>query len=168
MDPMRIKLLILDVDGVLTDGRLTAGGDGEWAKGFHVQDGCAIKLWQRCGGRVALLSGRSEAVIKKRAKELDIEFVRTGEADKTSAYGDIVAEVGCGDEAVAYVGDDLPDVGPMSRAGFPVAVANAHPAVKRVSMYVTRRSGGDGAAAEVIEFLLRKQKRWSAALVSSG
>ena len=167
MDSALINLLILDVDGVLTDGRVTAGGDGKWAKGFYVQDGCAIKLWQRCGGRVALLSGRSEEVVERRATELGIELVRTGVEDKSSVYSALVASVGCGDAAVAYVGDDLPDVGPMSRAGFPVAVANAHPAVKRVSMYVTRRRGGCGAVAEVVELLLRKQQRWSRALISS-
>jgi 3-deoxy-D-manno-octulosonate 8-phosphate phosphatase (KDO 8-P phosphatase) len=166
MDPARIRLLILDVDGVLTDGRVSPGSDGEWAKEFCIQDGCAIKLWRRCGGQVALLSGRSDAVVERRATELGIEIVRTGAADKSSAYNAILASVGCGDEAVAYVGDDLPDGRPMSQAGFPVAVANAHPAVKRISMYVTRRRGGCGAVAELVELLLRKQSRWSPALMS--
>ena len=167
MDPTLIELLILDVDGVLTDGRVTAGGDGEWAKGFYVQDGCAIKLWQRCGGRVAILSGRSEEVVERRARELGVEMVRTGVTDKSSAYDAIVAAVGCSDAAVAYVGDDLPDLGPMSRAAFPVAVANAAAAVKRASMYVTRCGGGSGAVAEVVELLLRKQKRWSQGLMEA-
>ena len=137
MDSALINLLILDVDGVLTDGRVTAGGDGKWAKGFYVQDGCAIKLWQRCGGRVALLSGRSEEVVERRATELGIELVRTGVEDKSSVYSALVASVGCGDAA------------------------------KRVSMSVTRRRGGGGAVAEVVELLLRKQQRWSRALISS-
>ena len=158
---------MLDVDGVLTDGRVSPGPDGKWVKGFSIQDGCAIKLWQGCGGLVALLSGRSDDVIEQRAAELGIEIVRTGAADKSSAYDSIVASVGCGDQEVAYVGDDLPDCGPMSRAGFPVAVANAHPVVKWVSMYVTRRRGGCGAVAELVELLLRKQHRWSPALTST-
>ena len=167
MDLARIKLLILDVDGVLTDGRVRPGADGEWAKGFSIQDGCAIKLWQRCGGQVALLSGRSDTVTERRAAELGIEMVRAGAADKASAYDEIVASVGCTNEAVAYVGDDLPDCGPMSRAGFPVAVVNAHPAVKKSSKYVTRRRGGCGAVAELVELLLRKQHRWSRVLMST-
>lgn len=159
-----IELLILDVDGVLTDGRLTTASGGESAKSFYVQDGCAIKLWQRCGGKVAILSGRSSEAVTRRATELAIEWVHLAVTDKLSAYDDIVASTGCDDAAVAYLGDDLPDVGPMLRCGFPVAVANAVPAVKRASLYVTRRGGGEGAVAEVVELLLRKQKRWSRAL----
>ena len=164
MDVASIKLLILDVDGVLTDGRVTFGSEGETIKTFCVQDGCAIKLWQRSGGKVAILSGRTCEAVSRRAAELGIEWVQTGVADKRSAYEAILASAGCDDVDVAYLGDDLPDLGPMSRCGLPVAVANAAPAVKRASRYVTRRRGGDGAIAEVVEFLLRKQKRWSRAL----
>lgn len=162
-----IELLILDVDGVLTDGSVLMAGDGDssrstvtLAKAFYVQDGCALKLWQRCGGSVALLSGRAEAAVAQRAAELGIEEVHTGIADKLRGYEAILASVGRGDAAVAYVGDDLPDLGPMARCGFPVAVANAAPAVKRAAAYVTRRRGGDGAVAEVVEWLLRSSNRW--------
>jgi len=161
MNAASIELLILDVDGVLTDGRLIMASEGEPAKPFHAQDGCAIKLWQRCGKRVAILSGRPSAAVTRRAAELGIEHVRTGAVDKLSAYTEIVSLLGCTDAVAAYVGDDLPDVGPMRRCGLPIAVANAVPAVKQVSQYVTRRRGGEGAVAEVVELLLRKQKRWS-------
>ncbi len=167
MVPKQVNLLILDVDGVLTDGGLsTTPGDG-WGKRFYVQDGCAIKLWQRFGGTVAILSGRSEACVAKRAEELGITHVRTGVGDKLPAYESILAAAKCDDGVTGYVGDDLPDLGPMGRAGFPIAVANAHPAVKRSSMYVTRRRGGDGAVAEVVELLLRRKRRWCEAMVTS-
>ena len=164
MNVARIELLILDVDGVLTDGRLIMGSYGEPAKAFHAQDGCAIKLWQQCGGKAAILSGRPSEAVGRRAAELGIEHVRTGVTDKLSAYVEIVSALGCTDTVVAYVGDDLPDISPMRRCGLPIAVANAVPAIKQVSQYVTRRRGGEGAVAEVVEILLRKQARWSGAL----
>ncbi|MHC4697568.1 MAG: KdsC family phosphatase [Planctomycetota bacterium] len=160
-----IELLILDVDGVLTNGHIITGPDGDGTKRFHVQDGYAVKLWQRCGGSVALLSGRGGEAVTRRAKELGIERVHTGVTDKLAAYEEILASAGSRDEAVGYVGDDVPDLAPMARAGFAVAVADAVPAVKRVADYVTRRGGGRGAVAEVVELLLRKQKRWSRELL---
>ena len=159
MDVTSIKLLILDVDGVLTDGRIVTDPGGDPRKSFHVQDGYAIKIWQRCGGEAAILSGRADRVVTQRAAELGIEWVHVGALDKLQAYESILAEAGCTDSNVAYVGDDLPDLGPMARCAFPIAVANAVPAVKRASVYVTRVSGGLGAIAEVVELLLRKQKR---------
>ena len=161
MDKTFIKLLVLDVDGVLTDGRITPAASGEWTKAFYVQDGCALKLWQRLGGKIALLSGRAEEAIDRRAAELGIEWVRRDVTDKLSAYRAVLASAGCGDAEVSYVGDDLPDLAPMGCCGFPVAVANAAPAVKRAALYVTRHQGGGGAVAEVVELLLRKQERWS-------
>lgn len=165
MNRASVELLILDVDGVLTDGHLTVAPDGEPAKAFCVQDGYAVKLWQRCGGKVAILSGRADQATTRRAKELAVEWVRTGVTDKLAAYQGIVDAAGCADAAVGYIGDDLPDLGPMSRCGFPVAVANAVPTVKCAACYVTRRRGGQGAVAEVVELLLRKQKRWARALL---
>ena len=160
METVSVRLLILDVDGVLTDGCVVPVSDGLSTKAFCVQDGCAIKLWQKCDGKVAILSGRSEEAVTRRAHELGIEWVHTGVKDKVAAYKAILVAAGCDDSVAAYIGDDLPDLGPMARCGFPVAVANAVPAVKRVALYVTRRPGGHGAAAEVVELLLRKQKRW--------
>lgn len=162
-----IKLLMLDVDGVLTDGRIVVGPSGESTKPFYVQDGCAIKLWQQCGAEIAIVSGRSSDAIHHRAVELGIKWVHTGVTSKQSAYEAIRTTSGCGNAEVAYVGDDLPDLEPMSHCGFPVAVANAVPAVKRAALYVTRRLGGEGAVGEVVELLLRKKKRWSRALLKS-
>ena len=170
MDATAIELLILDVDGVLTDGRLFPAPQPSEVpelsgKAFHVQDGHAIKLWQRCGYQTAILSGRDSPYVTSRARELGIGWCRTGADDKLSAYVQLIESAACIDAAVAYVGDDLPDLRPMARCGFPVAVANAVPAVKQAAAYVTRRAGGSGAVAEVVELLLRRQKRWSRALV---
>ena len=159
-----IELLVLDVDGVLTDGRILSSLEGGWEKSFYVQDGCAIKLWSQMGGQVAIISGRSESALDRRAAELGIQTVCKGVSDKIAALNGILSSSGSSDRGVAYVGDDLPDIGPMSSVTFPVAVANAHPAVKRFAKYISRRPGGCGAVAEVVEFLLRKQGRWSRAL----
>jgi len=161
MDFTAIRLLILDVDGVLTDGRVTASRGGEDAKAFHVQDGCAIKVWQRSRGLVAILSGRESSDVKRRAEELGIAWVRMGMEDKLIGFEEILRSAEVAAEASAFVGDDLPDLGSMRRCGFPVAVANAVPTIKRVAEYVTRRRGGEGAVAETIELILRKQRRWN-------
>lgn len=160
MNTASIELLILDVDGVLTDGSVWSVSDGGTTKGFNVHDGSAIKLWQRCGGKVAIVSGRTEEVVTRRAAELGIEWVHTGVTDKLVAYEAVVSAAKCGDAGTGYVGDDFPDLPPMGRCAFPVAVANATPAVKRAALYVTRHSGGAGAVAEIVELLLRKRNQW--------
>ena len=166
MDLSAISVLMLDVDGVLTDGRVTLSEDGETASTFDVHDGCMIKLWQRAGGRVAILSGRSSPAVRRRAEELHIAVVRQGAADKSAAFEELLAELAVESSVVCYVGDDLPDLGPLGRCGFPVAVANGVGEVKRAARYVTARCGGHGAVAEVVELILRKQRRWSRSLLS--
>ena len=163
MDLRAINLLILDVDGVLTDGRLALGADGEPFKVFSTLDGCAIRCWQRASHRTAILSGRKHPAVDRRARELGISVVRDGVDDKERPYTELLAELNVRDENVCYVGDDLLDLSPMSRCALPVAVSNAAGAVKRAARYVTQRRGGDGAVAEVIELVLRKQGRWSQA-----
>jgi 3-deoxy-D-manno-octulosonate 8-phosphate phosphatase (KDO 8-P phosphatase) len=178
MDFTAIKVLILDVDGVLTDGRLfpvwTVSGPGGFeassvdAKTFHVHDGCAIKLWGRTGGRTAMLSGRGGAFVENRARETGVDWCRVSVTDKGAALSEIVRLADCREANVAYVGDDLPDLAAMVRCAFPVAVAGAVPAVKRRAAYVTRRQGGRGAVAEVVELILRKQRRWSEDLLRTA
>ncbi len=158
-----IELLILDVDGVLTDGRIVSCSNGDWARAFHVNDGCALKLWMSHGHTVAISSGRRGDDVSKRARELGIEIVRTGVADKLKVYNEVVTSAGCDDASTAYVGDDLPDLGPMSRCALPIAVTDAVAPVKRAAEYVTRRGGGRGAVAEVVELILRKRGQWSTA-----
>lgn len=163
-----IKLLILDVDGVMTSGQLPLGSDGSEIKTFYVQDGGAIRLWQQFGGRVAIISGRRSQAVLARAKDLDIAFVIQGVADKLPAYESICRENSMSDESVSFMGDDLLDIPPMRRCGYPIAPANALPMVKRVARYVTRRSGGRGAVAEAVERLLRHNNAWSTAIKNAG
>lgn len=168
MNPGEWKLLVLDVDGVLTDGRIVASADGEPLKLFHVRDGWAVKLWQHAGGTVALLTGRGGEVVVRRAAELGISLIRTGVQDKGRAFTELLDECGRTPAETVYVGDDLPDVPVMERVGFAAAVADAAPAAKRAASYVARRPGGHGAVAEVVEWVLRKQGRWSRVAASGG
>lgn len=161
MNLQSIDLIILDVDGVLTDGSVTASADGESGQTVSVQDGMAVTLWQRAGGLTSILSGRPNEHVAKRARELGVEHIMTGVKDKAAGLTELLRSTGREAANAAYVGDDLPDLPAMATCGFPVAVANAMPAVKRAAAYVTRRSGGAGAVAEVVEYLLRKKDRWS-------
>jgi 3-deoxy-D-manno-octulosonate 8-phosphate phosphatase (KDO 8-P phosphatase) len=167
MEFSAIGALVIDVDGVLTDGRLwydlsgdtSASRPGEGTKAFHVQDGVAIKLWREAGGRVAILSGRVAAAVAVRGRELGIEVILQGIEDKLAAFEGVCAEWSLDPRQVAYIGDDLPDIAPLHRCGLPIAPANAVPGVKRVAQLITRRRGGDGAVQEAIEWLRRKQRR---------
>ncbi|MHC5110562.1 MAG: KdsC family phosphatase [Planctomycetota bacterium] len=156
----RIKLIVLDVDGVLTDGGIRTEESGERVKRFYVQDGYALKRWRSHGGQVAVLSGRDSEALHTRLQELGIEHVRTGSEEKSTAFNELLDETGYQPRQTAYVGDDHPDLAPMKACEFPVAVANAVADVKRSAEMVTRRSGGSGAVAELVEFLLRKQGLW--------
>ncbi|MCK4659299.1 MAG: HAD hydrolase family protein [Phycisphaerae bacterium] len=159
MDWDAITLLVLDVDGVLTDGSIVLSESGSLIKAFHAHDGYAIKLWKRVGGEAAIISGRESAVVKRRAAELGIELLQQGCEDKLAAYEHLLGKLGANDAAVCCVGDDMPDLPPMRRCAFPVAVANAVPCVKQVAQYVTRLAGGAGAVAETIELILRKRSK---------
>ncbi len=156
-----IQLLILDVDGVLTDGRLVVTDNGEVIKGFHVLDGCAIRLWRESGREIALLTARISPAVARRADELGISLVEQGHDPKLTGYDAICRKSGIADGDVCYVGDDLLDLEPMRRCGYPVAVANAAAEVKRVAAYVTERSGGAGAVREVIRHVLMSLGQWN-------
>lgn len=167
---VEISWLVLDVDGVLTDGRLSPSPaevpqSTEFAaSGFHAQDGYSIKLWQKLAGRVAVISGRPSRWAEARARELGVEPCLTGVTDKGKCYFDMLARFDCSTKNVCYVGDDLPDIVPLQNCAWAVAVSNAVPAVKKICDYVTRRPGGHGVVAEVVEYLLRRQRRWAQAL----
>lgn len=154
-------MLIFDVDGVLTDGRIAPAEAGDTQKTFSSQDGYAIKVWRSQRRSVALISGRKSLLVDRRAAELGIDFVHTGIDDKIEAFGSVLAAAKVSAAEAAYVGDDLPDLPVMRRCGLPIAVANAVPDVKRAAAYVTRREGGLGAAAEVVEWLLRLEGKWA-------
>lgn len=161
MDLKSIQAIVLDVDGVLTDGRVTPGGQGDLGKRFNVRDGFAIKQWMGHGGKVAILSGRHSDEVTRRAMELGIELAQQDVRDKGAAFVELVAALGLPPDRIAYIGDDGPDLPAMERCGMIVTVADAAPAVKRRAHVVTRRRGGEGAVAEFIEWLLRKQGRWT-------
>ena len=159
-DLSKIQLLVLDVDGVLTDGGIEVHSDGTESKRFSVVDGHRIKLWQRAGGLVAIISGRETAATTIRAKQLGISLVMQGCLDKLPAFEKLLKKVGVTPEQTAYVGDDLMDIPVVRRAGFGVAVSNAANELKQQADFITEQKGGDGAVAEVIEHLLKKKMKW--------
>jgi 3-deoxy-D-manno-octulosonate 8-phosphate phosphatase (KDO 8-P phosphatase) len=154
-----IELLVLDVDGVLTDGGIIHGADGEW-KQFHVRDGSGLRVWREAGKHTALLSGRTARAVVVRAAELGITTVIQGAGDKGAAFAALLAELGYRPGQAACVGDDSADVALFCRCGLAVAVADACPEALAAAHYVTRRPGGRGAVREVIELVLRCQGRW--------
>lgn len=156
----KIQLLLLDVDGVLTDGGILIHADGSESKQFNVYDGHRIKMWQRAGLRCGFLSGRQSEATARRAEQLEAAFVLQGCTEKLPAFEQLLSDARLSAEQVAYVGDDLMDLPLLRRVGFAVAVANAVEEVRRQADYVTVREGGHGAVAEVIEYLLKITGRW--------
>jgi 3-deoxy-D-manno-octulosonate 8-phosphate phosphatase (KDO 8-P phosphatase) len=159
-----IEVLVLDVDGVMTDGAIVIDNHGVETKAFHVRDGTGIKLWQQSGKRVAIITGRSSHVVDARAGELGIESVQQGVRDKLKTMQEILDAANLQAHQACFVGDDLPDMPAMRRAGLAVAVADACPELRAAAHYVTRTPGGRGAVREVIELLLKAQNRWQDAV----
>jgi 3-deoxy-D-manno-octulosonate 8-phosphate phosphatase (KDO 8-P phosphatase) len=156
----RIKLLLMDCDGVLTDGSIWLVEDGE-QKAFNVKDGLGIDLLHKAGLKSGVISGRTSQTLAQRAGELGMAFVRQGEPDKIAAFQEILTAAGVESNEVAYIGDDLNDIPLMRRSEFAVAVADAVEEARSVAHYVTEARGGEGAVREVIEIILRAQGRWS-------
>jgi 3-deoxy-D-manno-octulosonate 8-phosphate phosphatase (KDO 8-P phosphatase) len=160
----KIRVLLMDVDGVLTDGRIwllsRRDGTASEIKGFSAYDGAGLKLARAAGLRTGLITGRESSAVSQRARECEIEFVYQGRATKLAAYEEILRATGASDAETAYIGDDLPDLPLLQRVGFAAAVANAAPEVKRAAHYVTAHSGGDGAVREVIELIVKAQGKW--------
>ena len=157
----RIKLLLMDCDGVLTDGRFSFLANGDEQKSFHVQDGLGLELWHRAGLRSGIISGRRSGAVEQRARDLKIEFVRQGAESKLESYEAVLQEADIEDSEVAYIGDDLNDIPVLLRAELAVAVANATEETRSVAHLITRARGGFGAVREVIEVILRAQGRWA-------
>ena len=154
-----IRLLVLDVDGVLTDGRLYYGPDGEAEKMFHVRDGHGIKSLARSGVTIAVISGRDSAAVARRCADLGITEVLQGVADKTAAFNTLIARLGIAASACACIGDDTPDVPLMQCVGLAFAVADAHADARRAAHRRTRLPGGQGAVREVCDVLLASRAR---------
>jgi len=159
-----IRMVIFDVDGVLTDGSITLDDAGIEAKSFSVLDGTGIKYLLLMGIKVAFLTGRQSVAVALRARELGVDDVHQGAKEKLEAYYRIVEKHGLRDEEVCYVGDDLPDIPVLRRVGLPVAVADARDEVKRLCRYVTAAPGGRGAGREVAENILKEQGKWESVL----
>jgi len=159
-----VRAVILDVDGVLTDGRILLRDDGTETKCFHVWDGTGIRYLLRSGIQVAFLTGRESEAVTCRARELGVSQVRQGAKNKLPAYESLLAALSLRDEAVCYIGDDLPDIPVMRRVAFSVAVATAREEVRALADYVTHAPGGQGAVREVAERILKAQGKWAAIL----
>ncbi len=158
----KIKLLLLDVDGVMTDGRIILDNSGNEIKAFHVRDGHGIKLAQKAGIITGIITGRNSEVVNIRARELGIQDVRQSAHEKESAYDSIVSKYGIRDEETAFIGDDVVDLPIFRRVGLAVAVADCDPAVRPFVDMVTKAAGGRGAVREVIDLMLKSQGKQQA------
>jgi 3-deoxy-D-manno-octulosonate 8-phosphate phosphatase (KDO 8-P phosphatase) len=159
----RLRLMIFDVDGVLTDGALYMPEGGGEIKVFHVRDGHGLKMLQESGVQAAILSGRRSPVVEARAAELGIKIVEQGSADKGAAFDRLLSRLGVAASAAGYMGDDFPDLPVLSRCGFAASVSDAPQAVRRRAHYVARAAAGRGAAREVCEFIMQAQRTFAAA-----
>ncbi len=159
----KIRLIAFDIDGVMTDGGLTYTDDGHELKTFNVQDGLGIKLLQKAGIEVAIITGRKSGVVAARARDLGIEHVHQGVADKRATLAALLDRIGIQWPECAFMGDDLIDLPAMTRCGLAIAPANARPVVKEIAHTVTEAGGGRGAVREAAELILEAQGRLAAA-----
>jgi 3-deoxy-D-manno-octulosonate 8-phosphate phosphatase (KDO 8-P phosphatase) len=157
----KIKVIVMDVDGVLTDGRIVVDSNGVETKFFDVQDGFGVVFAQKCGLKTAIISARQSGVVKHRADDLKIDKYYVGIYPKISAYEEMIKEFNVTPEEVCFIGDDLADLVVMKRSGVAIAVANAVSEIKHVATYVTKKKGGRGAVREAIELILKAQGKWS-------
>ncbi len=167
-DLTRIRLLLTDVDGVLTDGRIHFDAAGNEVKSFHVHDAAGVFYWQRAGGLTGFVSGRRGRIVEQRAEELGIAELHLGRLDKLPVFEEILARRDLRPEEVAYVGDDLLDLPVLLRAGFAVAPADARPEVRERVHHVAEARGGFGVLREVIEILLRARGAWQQVVDKGG
>jgi len=157
-----IKLLALDVDGILTDGRIYYGNNGEELKAFNIKDGLGIKLLQSAGVAVAIITGRTSGIVERRANELGITDIIQGREDKLEALEELCKRNKLKLADCAYMGDDLPDLGAINSVGLGLTVADATSAVRSAAQWCSSRSGGDGAVREACEFILRAKGKLTA------
>lgn len=160
----KIKVVLMDVDGTITDGSVTLlsqpDGSALEIKTFDAHDGQGISLARTAGLRMGVITGRESAALRRRMKELNVEFVYEKQAHKIAAFEEILKKAGVAESEVAFLGDDLPDLTVMHRVGLAVAVGNAAPEVKKAAHYTTARNGGKGAARELVELVLRAKGIW--------
>ncbi len=157
---LRIKMIIMDVDGTLTDGTLSVLPDGEEVKSYHVRDGLGILLAHLVGFKTAIITGKTSRALEKRAERLGIDELHQGILDKKRVLEDILARHGLQPEETAYIGDDLGDLEAIRAVGLAAAVADAHPEIKKHCHFISHHNGGKGAVRELIEFILGAQDKW--------
>jgi len=155
-----IELLLLDVDGVLTDGKVIYDDAGGEIKEFDVKDGLGIRLLAECGVRVGIITGRSSKALLHRCQNIGIKLLFQGVDDKAAAFGRVLEQTGIPAENIAYMGDDLPDLPVLNRVGVPIAVSDAHEAVKSSAAIVTQAKGGRGAVREICDAILKAKGLW--------
>jgi len=156
----RIRMILTDVDGTLTDGTLTVLPDGEEIKSYHVKDGLGVLLAQLVGLKLGIITGKRSKGLERRAELLKISELHQGVPDKRPVFEAILTRYGLRREEVAYIGDDLGDLAVLRRVGLAAAVADAHPEVKKCAHYVCRSAGGHGAFRELVEFIISAQGQW--------
>jgi len=156
----QIQLILSDVDGVLTDGAVSYDNQGIESKRFHIRDGLGIRLWQKAGHKFGIVTGRSSQIVRMRASELDVTIIRQGVSGKWDAVHEIMLSCKLEKHQVCFIGDDLPDLSAVRQVGFGVTVADASEELRENAHYVTERRGGCGAVREVIEMILKHQRRW--------
>jgi len=161
----KIKLVMLDVDGVLTDGSLYISGNAEEFKVFNVRDGLGIKFLQDGGIRTAICTGRTSSIVRERARELGIDYVRQNQKDKRLGFEEICKEAQVEPEEVAYMGDDIPDLCLFPLVGVACAPADAHPLAKKKAQWISTFNGGHGAVRELAELILQQQGKFEAAVM---
>jgi len=157
----RIDLLILDVDGVLTDGKIILTPGGDEIKEFHARDGAGMKYWRRVGKKLAVISGRGSPAVSRRLADLGVDTYRTMALDKVPALRSVLAELNITADRTAVIGDDLPDLPLLRTCALPIAVADAVPELHEVATYITKLPGGQGAVREAIEMILRPTGLWA-------
>jgi 3-deoxy-D-manno-octulosonate 8-phosphate phosphatase (KDO 8-P phosphatase) len=149
-----IKLLILDVDGVLTDGRIIYDSQGNELKFFNVKDGLGLVLLKKLGIKIAIITGRNSKIVEKRAKELKIDYLYQGVWDKLKIFKELKENLNIKDDEVAYIGDDYPDLPIMMKVKYPITTPSAPEILKRIAVYITKNDGGKGAVREVVDIIL--------------
>ena len=156
----RVKLILMDADGVLTDGKIVFFSGGSEAKMFDSKDGVGIKLAQRAGLKTGVISGRESEALLRRCEELGMDEIHQRVFEKLGAYEEIIARLELKDEECCFIGDDLVDAPVLKRVGLPVTVADGHPALEPIVAYITERAGGSAAVREVIDLVIKAQGKW--------
>lgn len=164
----KVKVLALDVDGVLTNGQIVYDSDGKELKFYDVQDGFGIVMMRKMGFKTAIISARKSDAVRVRAEDLGIDRIALGAFPKTKAFEEMLDDFKVSEEEVCFIGDDLPDLPLIKRVGFSVAVNNAHPMIKNIADYITSKSGGFGAIREVSELILKTHNKWDDVVQMQG